>query len=102
MSSVVKAVEIREISMEGNPIALIGDCVSFLVSYLPNLELLSQVQVQNINLITYYLFIKAHERCTEFFYIYSICKCNVAGDRSVEESSNSMAAEEGADMLYIL
>ncbi|XP_046661614.1 leucine-rich repeat-containing protein 49-like isoform X2 [Homalodisca vitripennis] len=45
MSSVVKASQVREVSVDGNPIALVGDCVSFLVSYLPNLELLSQVQV---------------------------------------------------------
>ncbi|XP_054279143.1 uncharacterized protein LOC128997528 [Macrosteles quadrilineatus] len=47
MSSVVKAAQIREVSVDGNPIALLGDCVSFLVSYLPNLELLSQVQVSD-------------------------------------------------------
>lgn len=47
MSSIAKAVQVREISVDGNPVALVGDCVSFLVAYLPHLQLLSSMQVIN-------------------------------------------------------
>lgn len=45
MSSIAKALALREVTIENNPVSLGGDCVSFLVSYLPNLCLLSQMQV---------------------------------------------------------
>lgn len=45
MSSIAKALTLREVTIENNPVSLGGDCVSFLVSYLPNLCLLSQMQV---------------------------------------------------------
>lgn len=45
MSSVAKAVNLKEVTIENNPVSLAGDCVSFLVSYLPNLISLSQMQV---------------------------------------------------------
>lgn len=45
MSCVAKAVNLKEVTIENNPVSLAGDCVSFLVSYLPNLIALSQMQV---------------------------------------------------------
>ncbi|XP_014205196.1 leucine-rich repeat-containing protein 49-like [Copidosoma floridanum] len=45
MSSVTKAPFIRVVSLDGNPVALTPDCVAFLVSYLPNLQVLSAMQV---------------------------------------------------------
>lgn len=45
MSSIVKASQLSEITVDGNPVSLGGDCVSFLVSYLPNLKLLSCMEV---------------------------------------------------------
>ncbi|XP_053595998.1 leucine-rich repeat-containing protein 49 [Microplitis demolitor] len=45
MGSLAKALEIREITIDGNPVTLNADCVSFLVSYLPNLQILSTMQV---------------------------------------------------------
>lgn len=45
MSSIAKALTLKEVTIENNPVSLGGDCVSFLVSYLPNLALLSQMQV---------------------------------------------------------
>lgn len=45
MSCIAKALNLKEVTIENNPISLGGDCVSFLVSYLPNLYLLSQMQV---------------------------------------------------------
>uniref|UniRef100_A0A1B6CMV2 Dynein axonemal assembly factor 1 homolog n=1 Tax=Clastoptera arizonana TaxID=38151 RepID=A0A1B6CMV2_9HEMI len=45
MNSIAKARHIKEVSMDGNPVAVVGDCVSFLVSYLPELQLLSQIQI---------------------------------------------------------
>ncbi|RZF40601.1 hypothetical protein LSTR_LSTR007484 [Laodelphax striatellus] len=45
MNSVLKAVQLKEISVDGNPVALSGDCASFLVSHLPQLQLLSHMQV---------------------------------------------------------
>lgn len=45
MSSVCKAVQLKEVTIDSNPVALGNDCVNFLVSYLPNLQLLSHMQV---------------------------------------------------------
>lgn len=45
MGSLAKALQIKEVSIDGNPVTLSADCVSFLVSYLPNLQLLSTMQV---------------------------------------------------------
>lgn len=45
MSCIAKAVNLKEVTIENNPVSLGGDCVSFLVSYLPGLVLLSQMQV---------------------------------------------------------
>ncbi|XP_047369807.1 leucine-rich repeat-containing protein 49 isoform X2 [Vespa velutina] len=45
MGSVVKAFQIKEISIDGNPITLNSDYISFLVSYLPNLQILSSMQI---------------------------------------------------------
>ncbi|KAF5280438.1 hypothetical protein FQR65_LT03247 [Abscondita terminalis] len=45
MCSLAKAVTIREIAIDNNPISLGGDCVSFLVSYLPQLTILNNMQI---------------------------------------------------------
>lgn len=45
MSSVAKAVNLREVAIDNNPVSLGGECVSFLVSYLPQLCLLSNMQI---------------------------------------------------------
>lgn len=45
MSSIAKAINLKEVTIENNPVSLGGDCVSFVVSYLPCLILLSQMQV---------------------------------------------------------
>ncbi|XP_046834373.1 leucine-rich repeat-containing protein 49 isoform X2 [Vespa crabro] len=45
MGNVVKAFQIKEISIDGNPITLNSDYISFLVSYLPNLQILSSMQI---------------------------------------------------------
>lgn len=45
MSSIAKAINIREISIDNNPVSLGGDCTSFLVSYLPQLVNLNNMQV---------------------------------------------------------
>nr|CAD7577730.1 unnamed protein product [Timema californicum] len=45
MRCIVKATQLREVSVDGNPVALGGDCVSFLVSYLPQLRLLSRMEI---------------------------------------------------------
>lgn len=45
MGSLAKALQIKEVSIDGNPVTLNADCVSFLVSYLPNLQVLSTMQV---------------------------------------------------------
>ncbi|KAE8750420.1 hypothetical protein FOCC_FOCC002714 [Frankliniella occidentalis] len=45
MYSVAKAAHLREVTIDGNPVAQGGDCVSFLVSYLPNLMMLSNLQI---------------------------------------------------------
>lgn len=48
MSSIAKATNIKEISIDNNPVFLGGDCVSFLVSYLPNLTSLNTMQVTDL------------------------------------------------------
>lgn len=45
MNSVAKAIQLKEITIDSNPVALGNDCVNFLVAYLPNLQLLSHMQV---------------------------------------------------------
>lgn len=45
MSAIAKAINLKEVTLESNPVSLGGDCVSFIVSYLPHLTLLSQMQV---------------------------------------------------------
>lgn len=45
MWSVSKAGQLKEVSVDSNPVASRGDCVSFLVSYLPNLAMLSHMQI---------------------------------------------------------
>ncbi|GLH07241.1 Protein artichoke [Gryllus bimaculatus] len=45
MTSITKATELRELTIDNNPVSLGGDCVSFLVSYLPNLKSLSHMEV---------------------------------------------------------
>ncbi|CAH1640136.1 unnamed protein product [Spodoptera littoralis] len=45
MSSLSEAVSLIDVSLDGNPVALGGDCVPFLVSYLPNLLTLSNMHV---------------------------------------------------------
>ena len=45
MGSIAKALQIKEITIDGNPVTLTAECVPFLVSYLPNLQVLSTMQV---------------------------------------------------------
>lgn len=45
MSSVAKAINLREVTVDNNPVSAGGECVSFLVSYLPQLLLLSNMQI---------------------------------------------------------
>lgn len=45
MSSLARALQIKEITIDGNPVTLHTDYISFLVSYLPNLQLLSTMQI---------------------------------------------------------
>lgn len=45
MASIAKSINLKEITIENNPISLAGDCVSFLVSYLPLLSSLNQLQI---------------------------------------------------------
>ncbi|KAG6800879.1 leucine-rich repeat-containing protein 49 [Apis mellifera caucasica] len=45
IGNLAKALQLREITIDGNPITLNGDYVSFLVSYLPNLQSLSTMQI---------------------------------------------------------
>ncbi|XP_021183041.3 leucine-rich repeat-containing protein 49 isoform X1 [Helicoverpa armigera] len=45
MSSLAEAVSLVDVSLDSNPVALGGDCVPFLVSYLPNLLTLSNMHV---------------------------------------------------------
>ncbi|XP_037948788.1 uncharacterized protein LOC119680166 [Teleopsis dalmanni] len=45
MTSIAKAANLLEVTIENNPVSLAGDCVSFLVSYLPHLQSLSQMPI---------------------------------------------------------
>lgn len=45
MSSIARALNLKEVTIENNPVSLAGDCVSFLVSYLPHLISLSQMHI---------------------------------------------------------
>ncbi|XP_049314018.1 uncharacterized protein LOC105232816 [Bactrocera dorsalis] len=45
MASIAKATNLLEMTIENNPVSLAGDCVSFLVSYLPRLQTLSQMPI---------------------------------------------------------
>lgn len=45
ISSLAKASQIKEITLDGNPVTLNTDYICFLVSYLPNLQLLSTMQI---------------------------------------------------------
>ncbi|XP_078034953.1 uncharacterized protein LOC144468991 isoform X2 [Augochlora pura] len=45
IGSLAKALQLREITIDGNPITLNGDYVSFLVSYLSNLQFLSTMPI---------------------------------------------------------
>ncbi|KAI8041040.1 hypothetical protein M5D96_005291 [Drosophila gunungcola] len=45
MASIARANRLLEVTIENNPVSLAGDCVSFLVSYLPLLQTLSQMPI---------------------------------------------------------
>lgn len=45
MGSLAKALQVKEVTIDGNPVTMSTDCISFLVSYLPNLQILSTMQV---------------------------------------------------------
>lgn len=45
MGSLAKALQIKEITLDGNPVTLNADYIRFLVSYLPNLQVLSTMQI---------------------------------------------------------
>lgn len=45
MTSIAKSINLKEISIDNNPVSLGGDCISFLVSYLPHLITLNNMQV---------------------------------------------------------
>lgn len=45
MCTIARANNLKEVTIENNPVSLAGDCASFLVSYLPNLVSLSQMQI---------------------------------------------------------
>ncbi|XP_057655112.1 leucine-rich repeat-containing protein 49 isoform X1 [Diorhabda carinulata] len=45
MSSLAKSTNIKEISIDNNPVLLRGDCMSFLVSYLPLLNKINSMQI---------------------------------------------------------
>ncbi|CAG4987088.1 unnamed protein product [Colias eurytheme] len=45
VSSLAEAITLIEVSLDGNPVALGGDCTPFLVSYLPNLTTLTNMHV---------------------------------------------------------
>ncbi|CAD7082790.1 unnamed protein product [Hermetia illucens] len=47
MYSIGDATNLQEVTIENNPVSLAGDCVSFLVSYLPNLVMLSQMPISD-------------------------------------------------------
>lgn len=45
MSTLSEATSLIDISLDGNPVALGGDCTPFLVSYLPNLLTLTNMHI---------------------------------------------------------
>ncbi|XP_071441990.1 leucine-rich repeat-containing protein 49 [Hetaerina americana] len=45
MHEVATALHLQELTIDGNPVSLIGDCVYFLVAYLGNLKLLNQMEI---------------------------------------------------------
>lgn len=45
MSSLAKALQIKELTIDGNPVTSNTDYIPFLVSYLPNLQFLSTIQI---------------------------------------------------------
>lgn len=45
MASLAEVTSLIEVSLDGNPVALGGDCTPFLVSYLPNLLTLTNMHV---------------------------------------------------------
>ena len=45
MGSLAKSLQIKEVAIDGNPVTMIGESVSFLVAYLPNLQIISAVQI---------------------------------------------------------
>lgn len=45
VSSLAETTTLIEVSLDGNPVALGGDCTPFLVSYLPNLLTLTNMHV---------------------------------------------------------
>lgn len=47
VSSLAEATSLVEVSLDGNPVALGGDCTPFLVSYLPNLVTLTNMHVSD-------------------------------------------------------
>ncbi|KAM3960283.1 uncharacterized protein ACR2FA_005580 [Aphomia sociella] len=47
VSSLAEATSLIDVSLDGNPVALGGDCTPFLVSYLPNLLTLTNMHVTN-------------------------------------------------------
>ncbi|XP_023939956.1 leucine-rich repeat-containing protein 49 [Bicyclus anynana] len=47
VSSLAEATSLTEVSLDGNPVALGGDCTPFLVSYLPNLTTLTNMHVSD-------------------------------------------------------
>ncbi|XP_034835331.1 leucine-rich repeat-containing protein 49 [Maniola hyperantus] len=47
VSTLAEATSLIEVSLDGNPVALGGDCTPFLVSYLPNLITLTNMHVSN-------------------------------------------------------
>lgn len=52
MSSLAEATNLIEVSLDGNPVALGGDCAPFLISYLPNLVTLTNMHVtEQVNAI---------------------------------------------------
>lgn len=45
--SIARSSNIKEITIDGNPVFLTGDCTSFLVSYLPHLAKLNGMQIND-------------------------------------------------------
>lgn len=45
MACLAEVTTLTEVSLDGNPVALGGDCTPFLVSYLPNLVTLTNMHV---------------------------------------------------------